>query len=60
VQTNKGGGSRKIGRHARVAVKDTILRDENGAVMTHKAFMNKLGLQGGFVFAHGTPQKKPR
>lgn len=60
MQQNKGGGSRKIGRHARVAVKDTILRDENGVVMSHKTLMNRLGLQGGFVFAHGTPQKKPR
>ena len=56
----QNNGSRKIGRHARVVAKDTILRDENGVVMNHMAFMNKLGLKGGFVFAHGTPQKKVR
>ena len=58
MQQNKGGGSRKIGRHARVAVKDTILRDEQGAVMTHKAFVSRLLAAAPTM--HGTPQKKPR
>ena len=58
VQQNKGGGSRKIGRHARVVVKDTILRDETGAVMTHKAFVARLLAAAPTM--HGAPTKRPR
>jgi len=58
VQQNKGGGSRKIGRHARVVVKDTILRDENGQMMTAKTFVARLLAAGPTM--HGTPQKRPR
>jgi hypothetical protein len=55
----QNGGSRKVGRHARVVVKDTILRDESGAVMTHKALFARL-ISAGDKGIHGTPQKKAR
>ena len=55
---NKGGGSRKIGRHARVVVKDTFLRDESGNLMGHKAFVARLLAAAPTM--HGTPSKKPR
>ena len=58
MQQNKGGGSRKIGRHARVVVKDTFLRDEPGGLMGHKTFVARLIAAAPTM--HGTPQKKAR
>lgn len=56
--TIKNGGSRKVGRHARVVVKDTILRDEQGAVMNHKQLVARLLAAAPTM--HGTPQKRAR
>jgi hypothetical protein len=52
-------GSRKVGRHSRVVVKDTILRDEQGNVMSHMALF-AAHLRAAAQGIHNPPQPRQK